>query len=284
MAARGKGDLSIRQIHRDLSWDDVNGWTLVLKYRGTWLDIQLAAETDAYVQGAARVNASQNGDQAQDGVLTVTFAAKSQSEAISSDPEVNEFSNTWTLAPAEEEVDVWKHEKFRGLSRISGQKGYLQRLVIDVQEYRNRLASNISTNHATDKDENYTRRVTPQGTDAQKALADQLADILLEGQDTEPIDRYALRNVRVVPGNTDITASHFKTRHMWSNDRMVSLIASGATQSSLIGDISSTFFDTYWYKLAPTIDERTNGRYEIVTEFVNFKAEEFNETLRPIYD
>ena len=283
MAPRLKGDLSIRQIHRDLSWDDVGGWTTTVKYQGKWGDIQVAAETNAYVNGAARINATQNGDQAQDGVLTVTFAAKSQTEAISAAPDVNEFSNTWTLDPAEEEIDVWRHDKFRGLSRISGEPGYLQRLVIDVQEYKNRLASSIA-NNSTDKDENYTRRVSIKGTPAQQTLANTLATILLEGQETEPVDRYALRNVRVVPGNSDISASHAHTREMWSNDRMLALIASGATQNSLIGDIAATFRDSYWYKLAPTINERTNARYEIVTVWINYNADEFNTTLRPIYD
>ena len=283
MAPRLKGDLSIRQIHRDLSWDDVGGWTTTVKYQGKWGDIQVAAETNAYVNGAARINATQNGDQAQDGVLTVTFAAKSQTEAISAAPDVNEFSNTWTLDPAEEEIDVWRHDKFRGLSRISGEPGYLQRLVIDVQEYKNRLASSIA-NNSTDKDENYTRRVSIKGTPAQQTLANTLATILLEGQETEPVDRYALRNVRVVPGNSDIRASHAHTRSMWSNDRMLALIATGATQNSLIGDIAATFRDSYWDKLAPTSNERTNARYEIVTVWINYNADEFNTTLRPIYD
>lgn len=286
MAARHKGEVSIRQINRRKAWDDTLGWTTVIKYQGKWDDIDLAAEAEFYVAGASRIEASQNGDQSQDGVLTVTFPAKSQAEANSNAPDVNEFSNTWTLAAAEEEIDLARHERFRGLASISSEKGYLQRVLLSVQEYKNKVANGISVQDATNKDLVFTLSdyVTLKGTATQQTNAQELADLILQGQETEGIDRYALRNVRVVPGNSDITASHVRTREMWSNDRMVSLIASGATQSALIGDIASTFSGTYWYKLAPTIDELNNGRYQIVTEFVNFDGDEFNEVLRPIYD
>lgn len=283
MAAVLKGNLDIRQTHRESTWDDLNGWTTTVKYRGRWSDIQVASETALYVGGASRITATQNGDQAQDGVLVVSFAAKSQAEALSSAPDVNEFSNEWTLGAAEEEIEVWKHQNFRGLARISGESGYVQRILLDIDEWKKKVAAGI-TNNTANKDLNFSSVITKKGTTAQQALADNLVELLLEGQETEGIDRYSLRNVRVVPGNSDITASHAKTRFMWSNDRMVDLIASGATQSALIGDIAGSFAGTYWYKLAPSIESMNNGRYQIVTEWVNFQADEFNEILRPIFD
>jgi hypothetical protein len=288
MTARLKGDINIRQIHRESFWDSVTGWTTAIKYQGLWDAIQAAAITDAYIEGASKVSATQNGDQAQDGTLTVTFAALSQAEASSSQPIINEFSNTWTLSAAEEEQNIERHKNYRALSGIFNEKGYLQRIILAVQEYKNKVANGISV-ASTDKDLVFlfSSFITPKGTAAQQALAIELSDLILEGQSTFPTDRYALRNVRVVPGNTDITASHTNTREMWSNDNITSLINSGSaaiTQSSLIGDIANTFSGTYWLKLAPTIDEMTNGRYQIVTEFINHDAGEFSTFLTPKYE
>ena len=289
MAARLKGDVSIRQIHHDSFWDDVNGWTTVIKYQGLWSHIDAAKTNDFYIEGASKISATQNGDQAQDGVLTVTFPAQSQAEAASSSPTINEFSNTWTLSPVEEEQNIEKHKNYRGLAGIASEKGYLQRLLLAVQEYKNKVANGISVQDATNKDLVFTLSsyITPKGTAAQQTLASELADLVLQGQSTYPTDRYALRNVRVVPGNTDITASHANTREMWSNDNMVSLInssASSITQRGLIGDISNTFGGTYWLKLAPTIDELNNGRYQIVTEYVNHEEDEFSTFINSKYE
>ena len=289
MAARHKANVDIRQINRESFWDSVTGWTTVVKHQGLWSDIQTAAVTAFYVDGASRVSAVQNGDQAQDGILTVTFAALSQAEAASSSPTINEFSNTWTLSPVEEEQNIEKHKNYRGLAGIASEKGYLQRLLLAVQEYKNKVANGISVQDATNKDLVFTLSsyITPKGTAAQQTLASELADLTLEGQTTYPIDRYALRNVRVVPGNTDITASHANTREMWSNDNLVSLIGSSdasITQSALIGDISNTFSGTYWLKLAPTIDELNNGRYQIVTEYVNHEEDEFSTFINSKYE
>ncbi len=288
MAARYKGNVAIRQISREVVWDDVNGWTTVIKWQGKWSDIDAAKTNTAYTAGSSRISASQNGDQAQDGILTVTYPAQSQSEAASSAPTINEFSNTWTLSPAEEEKNIETHKNYRGLAAIASEKGYLQRLLLAVQEYKNKVANGIS-NGTTDKDLVFTLStyLTPKGSDPQKLLAAELADLILEGQTTFATDRYALRNVRVVPGNSDISASHANTREMWSNDRVVALIAAGAsgiTQSSLIGDISNTFAGSYWLKLAPTIDELTGGRYQIVTEFVNHEEDEFSTFITPKFE
>ena len=288
MPARHKGNVDIRQIHSEQVWDDVNGWTTVVKYQGKWADIQTAAVTAGYVGGASRINVTQNGDQSQDGILTVSFAAFSQAEALSSTPTINEFSNTWTLSAAEEEQTIEKHNNYRALAGITSEEGYLQRILIAVQEYKNKVANGIS-NATTDKDLTFSLAsyITKKGTAAQQDLADELADLLLQGQDTYPRDRYALRNVRVVPGNSDITASHVATRQMWSNDNITALISSSAsaiTQRALIGDIVNTFDGSYWLKLAPTIDELNNGRYQIVTEFINYEADEFSTFIFSKYE
>lgn len=289
MAARFKGDVDIRQIHREAVWDDITGWTTVIKWQGKWSDIDAAKTNATYTTGATRVSAVQNGDQAQDGILTVTFPASSQAEAESSSPTINEFSNDWTLAAAEEELSIERHKNYRGLAAISSEEGYLQRVLLAVQEYKNKVAAGMATPQSSDKDKVFALSdyLTPKGTPAQRTLAEEMADLILQGQETYGTDRYALRNVRVVPGNTDITASHANTREMWSNDRMVALIGSSSasiTQSSLIGNISNTFAGTYWLKLAPTIDQLTGGRYQIVTEFINHAEDEFSTFIHPKYE
>ncbi len=283
---RYKGNVGIRQIHLETVKNAINGYTTTVKWKGTWSAIYAALDDPFYTDGSANAVATQNGDQAQDGVLTVTFNARSQEDAVSDQPEVDEFSNNWTLVPSTEQIEIHRLPKYQALASLDN--GYIERILLAVEDFRKKVSDGIA---ATDSNKDLTfdldTLITTQGTTDQKNLAKELAQLVLDGYESDERDRYALRNVRTVPGNTSLTANHAHKNEMWSNDRLVSLINSSAaslTQRSIIGDLQNTFDGTYWLKMAPTIDELNSGRFQIVTTFVNYEENEFREELKPKYE
>lgn len=287
MAARFKGNVNIRQVFARSRWNSQTGWTTTVKWEGKWSDINAAKTNTAYTLGASEIEAAQNGDQDQTGTLTVIYPAASKEEAATQFPTTQEFSNTWTFDPASEEVNVEELPKFRPLASIPGEKGYLQRILKAVETYQTEVASAISLKTA-DKDKVFTLGdyITLKGTASQQQHAVELADLILKGQATHPKDRYALKNVRLVPGNTSIVASHLQTQSMWSTERIVELINSTSnpiTKKSIIGNISTTFAGQYWLKLAPVIREVGGDKFEIVTHFINHENGEILPEVNPKY-
>jgi|DEB0MinimDraft_10_1074344.scaffolds.fasta_scaffold00711_16 hypothetical protein len=284
---RYKGNVSVRQVHFSRVRDEVNGWVTTIKYRGLLESILVAQETDFYVEGASHTQATQAGDNKQDAYLTVIFNARSQEDAAAADPEVNEFSNTWTYGEAREQVELQRLPKYQVLEDVSA--GYLERVIQAVEAYKGRVAAAMASDPPTaDKDKVFllTDYMDPPGTTDQITLADELAKLLVSGQTTGERDRYAIRNVRVVPGNSSLTADHAHVNEMWSNDNLVAAVnatADAITQRNLIGDLHQFFDDTYWFKGAPQINEMSNGRYEIVSEFLNYHPDEPEVTYNTIF-
>ena len=283
---RYKGNVAIRQVHLETVKNAINGYTTTVKWRGTWPAIYAALDDPFYTEGSSNAVAIQNGDQAQDGILTVTFNAKSQDDAISDAPLVDEFSNTWTFVPSSEQIEVHRLPKYQVLAGLSA--GYIDRILLAVEDYRKKVSDGIA---AADSNKDLAfdldTLITTQGTTAQKDLAKELAQLILDGHEADERDRYALRNVRTVPGNTSLTANHAHKNEMWSTDRLIALINSSAdsiTQRSIIGDLQNTFDGTYWLKMAPSIDELNSGRFQIATTFVNYEENEFREELKPKYE
>lgn len=283
--ARLKGSLGVRQVSYVRDRDRTNGDTVTIKYRGLLPLIQAAQDNDFYTEGAARSTVTQNGDSEQDAILTVVFSAASQDDAINEQPAVNEFSNTWTFAPQREQIDVWTLPKYRDLADI--ESGYLERIQQAVDEYKRQVASGI-TNQDANKDLVFTLSnfITLKGTAEQIVTASELSSLLLAGKVTAERDRAALRNVRVVPGNSSLTADQSWVNYMWTNERLIGLVnssGSAITQRALIGDLSNSFDGSYWFKTRPEINEMTNNRFEIITEWINYESQEFETTVNSIF-
>lgn len=284
---RYKGTVGVRQVHYSREQDEINGWVTTVKYHGTFESILLAQENDFYVEGATRTRVTQAGDSEQDAYLTVIFNAKSQDDAATDQPDVDEFSNAWTFGQAREQVELQRLPKYQVLEDV--EKGYLERVLQAVEAYKGRVSAAMASNPPTaDKDLEFSLLdyMDPPGTTDQITLADELADILVAGQTVGERDRYVIRNVRVVPGNSSLTADHFNVNKMWSNENLVAAVNSTSaaiTQRNLIGDLHRFFDGTYWFKGAPQITEMTNGRYEIISEFINYDPEEPEVTINDQY-
>ena len=287
MSAIWKGSKGIQLQSIERNWTRERGWSSVYTYNGEWSLIDAAKTNSLYVDYASDIQADRDKNIGQ---LRVTF-----SNTDNSQPDLNtEQSNTWTFAPYSIQKNIEEHPKYAGLAEIANEKGYLQRIIAAVEEYKSKVATGIS---AQTSDKNLVFDLTdyietdPSGantniTPANEALAVELAGLLVRGHTTYDVTKYTLRNVKIVPPNTNLTVDHFKTEHQWSTPRVIDMIASGpasVTQSSIIGDVFNTFGNEKWLKQAPSITELNTGKFEIATEFLSIGTDELPTEIYPNY-
>lgn len=280
MAAIWKGSTAIQLESVERSWTREKGWSSVYIYKGEWSLIDAARSNSLYIDYAADIQVRRDRNL---GELRVTFANTDNSE-----PDLNtEQSNTWTFTPNKIQKNIEEHPNYVGLADISSEEGYLQRVLLSVENYKAKVAAGIEAQD-TNKDlvfslSNY---VTLKGTAAQQTLAGELADLVLRGHTTYDVTKYSLRNVKIVPPNTNLTVDHVGTEKQWTTVQLVNLILSGpptVTTSSIIGDIIGVFNSDKWLKEAPTINERYDGKFEIVTEWINQKSDELPTEIYPAF-
>lgn len=286
MTAVWKGSTAIRLQRIERNWTRERGWSSVYVYVGEWSLIEAAKTNSLYINYASDIQATQDRNL---GELRVTFASTDNSE-----PDLNvEQSNTWTFQPYTIQRNLEEHPRYVGLADIASEGGFLQRILLAVERYRDKVATGIS---AGDSDRNlvfslgdyitYTNAENSNISTANEALAEELADLLVRGHTTYDVTKYTLRNVKVVPPNTNLTVDHYKTGNQWSTGRVVDLILSGpptVTQSAIIGDVFNTFLNDKWLKQAPSIVERNDGKFEISTEFLNVGSDELPSQIYPNY-
>lgn len=280
MATVWKGSQAVNLVSIERSWTREKGWSAVYVYDGEWSLIDAARTNSLYINYAADIQVRRDRNK---GELRVTFANTDNSE-----PDLNtEQSNTWIFTPYKVQKNIEEHPNYVGLADISSEEGYLQRILLAVENYKAKVAAGIEA-ESTDKDLVFSLSdyVTLKGTSAQQTLAEELADLVLRGHTTYDTTKYSLRNTKVVPPNTNLTVDHIGTESQWDTVQLVNLILSGpptVTTSSIIGDIIGTFPNDKWLKESPTITELSSGKFEITTEFVNQKADELPTQIYPLF-
>ena len=98
--------------------------------------------------------------------------------------------------------------------------------------------------------------------------------------------KYSLRNSLIVPANSSLFLSHYRTGYQWTTNRLVDLILTqktDVTKYAICGDLLATFQGTYWLKEAPSINELNGGKFEIVQEFTNYISGELSYLLYPYH-
>lgn len=284
MTVKAKGNLGIQLIKVERNWNQTTGWSSIYTYGGSWANIEAAKTNSLFINYATNIEAVKDKNL---GELRVTFANLDNAQ-----PDQNiEDSNTWTFQPYTIQRNIHEHPRYVGLADIASEKGFLQRILLAVDTYKDKVATGIAAQTA-DKDlvfalEDYIEYRNANNsniTAANEALALELAGLLLRGHDTYDVTKYTITNVKVVPPTTNITVDHYKTGHQWSTLRLANLINAGTpsvTQAAIIGDVINTFLTDKWLKQAPRISERTDKKFEIVTEWVNVSDDELPTQIYP---
>ena len=280
MTVKWKGSAAIQLQRVESRWTWQRGWETVYIYHGEKSLIAAAATKTAYVQYATAVDVVPDRNTSE---LRVTFASVDNSQP----DQYTEDSNVWTFTPYQIQKNIEEHPRYVGLADIASEDGYLQRILLAVEDFKTTVATGISAGN-TDADKVFALSdyITLKGTAAQQSLANELAGLVIRGHTTYDVTKYTLQNVKVVPPNTNLTVSHFQTGSQWSTARVIDLIASGTpsvTQSSIVGDLIGTFPSDKWLKQAPSIREINNGKFEIITEFLNVGSDELPTQIYPDY-
>lgn len=289
MSVNFKGDVGVNVENVQRSWSEESGWESVYTYKGPWSAIEAASVNSAYVGNSARVNVRQ--EAGAYGVLEVVFASIDNTEANTTATEAD--SDNWTFAPYKVQKNIWEHEYFDDLDDTDQTsatfKALKQRVITAVDAYKAAIenANAEGTAYTAPIDLDASIDWTTSGVlTPEQAKAKSLAFFLLAGRETYEASKYSLRNSMVLPANTALAVSHWRTGYQWTTNRLVDLILaqkSSVTKYAICGDLLNTFAGTYWLKEAPVINELAGGKFEVVSEFTNYKNREMPSILYPFY-
>lgn len=287
---KGTTNLVVENIQR--TYSSTSGWESVYVYKGLWSVIEAAKTNNAYVANASRVEAQQ--EPGGYGTLSVTFSSidNETSYEATDEPE----TDVWTFSPFEVQRNLWESPYYSTLKFVDD-PGHIQKIITSIESYNTKTKTQMDagTRVADPYDVDVfmygangdTNPIIPLVYSAEiQTKTRQLAHRLAEGTDTYSADKYALRNTRIVPANTLLSANTFRTGWQWSNNRLVDFILSQRTEVTkfaICGELLVDFAGTYWLKKAPTMAELTNGKIEISSEFINMQALELPTELYPVY-
>ena len=284
MSLQFKGTTAVNVESINRQWSETAGWESVYRYKGPWTAIEAAAINTAYVGNASRIDVRQEpGDY---GVLEVAFASIDNTAANTTSQAPD--TDNWTFQPYKVQRNVWEHDYFDDLDATvaNGTTAIKQRVITAVDAYKAKAQAGMEAGSAFNDSfdiDDYTTLTNPS---TQRTKAIDLAQFLLFNKDTYEASKYSLRNSLIVPANSSLTLSHYRTGYQWTTNRLVDLILAQKTDVSkyaICGDLLNTFQGSYWLKEAPSINELSGGKFEIVQEFTNYLSGELSFLLYPYH-
>ena len=279
---KGTTALTVENIRRQ--WSEANGWESVYTYKGPWSAIDAAALNTAYVGNASRIDVRQ--EPGNYGVLEVAFASIDNTTASTTTADAD--TDNWTFQPYKVQRNVWEHDYFDDLDATiaNGSTAIKQRIISAVDAYKAKAQAAMEAGSKFDDSFDVDAYTTLTNPSTQRTKAIDLAQLLLFNKDTYETSKYSLRNSLIVPANSSLFLSHYRTGYQWTTNRLVDLILTqktDVTKYAICGDLLATFQGTYWLKEAPSINELNGGKFEIVQEFTNYISGELSYLLYPYH-
>lgn len=279
---KGTTALTVENVRRQ--WSEANGWESVYTYKGPWSAIDAAALNTAYVGNASRIDVRQ--EPGNYGVLEVAFASIDNTTASTTTADAD--TDNWTFQPYKVQRNVWEHDYFDDLDATiaNGSTAIKQRIISAVDAYKAKAQAAMEAGSKFDDSFDVDAYITLTNPSTQRTKAIDLAQLLLFNKETYEASKYSLRNSLIVPANSSLFLSHYRTGYQWTTNRLVDLILTqktDVTKYAICGDLLATFQGTYWLKEAPNINELNGGKFEIVQEFTNYISGELSYLLYPYH-
>lgn len=279
---KGTTALTVENIRRQ--WSEANGWESVYTYKGPWSAIDAAALNTAYVGNASRIDVRQ--EPGNYGVLEVAFASIDNTTASTTTADAD--TDNWTFQPYKVQRNVWEHDYFDDLDATiaNGSTAIKQRIISAVDAYKAKAQAAMEAGSKFDDSFDVDAYTTLTNPSTERTKAIDLAQLLLFNKETYEASKYSLRNSLIVPANSSLFLSHYRTGYQWTTNRLVDLILTqktDVTKYAICGDLLATFQGTYWLKEAPSINELNGGKFEIVQEFTNYISGELSYLLYPYH-
>ena len=290
------------------SYNEATGWGTTVTYKGLYADIEAAAASSVYTNGASRVNVRQ--EPGGYGVLEIVYPVRDT--ATIDQPADEPETDVWTLAPYEVQRNTWEHPRYRSLD-LQVDPGHKMKVVESVDAFRNKVRAEMEARSVNPdsgdppasnpfnmsaymlfKYGQALSYVDDQGntqiynyTQENEDLSEELARLLLAGHETYNEDKYTLRNTQIVQANTSLNVSTFKTGFQWSVNKISDRIRDESntftfSKYALISELLTDFSNTFWLKRAPTISEMHNGKFEISSEWVLMTGDATGPTELPV--
>jgi hypothetical protein len=279
---KGTTALTVENVRRQ--WSEANGWESVYTYKGPWSAIDAAALNTAYVGNASRIDVRQ--EPGNYGVLEVAFASIDNTTASTTTADAD--TDNWTFQPYKVQRNVWEHDYFDDLDATiaNGSTAIKQRIISAVDAYKAKAQAAMEAGSKFDDSFDVDAYTTLTNPSTERTKAIDLAQLLLFNKETYEASKYSLRNSLIVPANSSLFLSHYRTGYQWTTNRLVDLILTqktDVTKYAICGDLLATFQGTYWLKEAPSINELNGGKFEIVQEFTNYISGELSYLLYPYH-
>ena len=279
-----KGTSTVIEQAPERAWDSVNGYSTTRIYVGNKIKVEQFSDghiTDAdglgIVAGYQNATISYNGPAATLRLTYsgVNFGSTSSSTSglvpSASDIAAATLSSQWYLEGNDLEKDLFQLPDMQAIAKSLSNA--------NLATWRKDFDTAISAR--TDPDSvpmalaaKYTGTVNTMNAAAQAAYVKSIYISMLRGIEFFTVSQYVLRNTKVVPPTTSQSPEHANKGRQYTHALMTATTGNGqSVPSAIVSGISGG----YWLKRTPSVEQTSDGNYQISKEF--WYSEEYDTNI-----
>ena len=279
-----KGTSTVIEQAPERAWDSVNGYSTTRIYVGNKIKVEQFSDghiTDAdgfgIVAGYQNATISYNGPAAtlRLSYSGVNFGSTSSSTSglvpSASDIAAATLSSQWYLEGNDLEKDLFQLPDMQAIAKSLSNA--------NLATWRKDFDTAISAR--TDPDSvpmalatKYSGTVNGMDAAAQAAYVKNIYISMLRGTEFFTVSQYVLRNVKIVPPTTSQSPEHANKGRQYIHALMIATTGNGqSVPSAIVSGISGG----YWLKRTPSVEQTSDGNYQISKEF--WYSEEYDTNI-----
>ena len=269
-----KGTSSVIEQAPERAWDSVSGYTTTRIYVGNKTKVEQFSS--GYINdssGASIVAGYSNASISYDGpsaTLRLTYSGTNFGATSSStsnlQPSASDIagvtlSNIWYLEGNDLEKDLFHLEDMQAIFKNTTNAN-LSAFRKDWDEATSARTNPDDVPFAASS--KYSGTVNGMNAAAQAAYVKNIYISALRGPEFFTVSQYVLRNIKVVPPTTNQSPEHANVGSQFTNALMTATSGNGqSVPAVMLPGISSGF----WLKRTPSVEQTTEGNYQITKEF-----------------
>ena len=279
-----KGTSTVIEQAPERAWDSVNGYSTTRIYVGNKIKVEQFSDghiTDAdgfgIIAGYQNATISYNGPAAtlRLSYSGVNFGSTSSSTSglvpSASDIAAATLSSQWYLEGNDLEKDLFQLPDMQAIAKSLSNA--------NLATWRKDFDTAISAR--TDPDSvpmalatKYSGTVNGMDAAAQAAYVKNIYISMLRGTEFFTVSQYVLRNVKIVPPTTSQSPEHANKGRQYIHALMIATTGNGqSVPSAIVSGISGG----YWLKRTPSVEQTSDGNYQISKEF--WYSEEYDTNI-----
>ena len=279
-----KGTSSVIEQAPERSWDSVNGYTTTRIYVGNKITVERFSDGyindsdgNPVVAGYANATISYNGPAA---TLRLTYSGVNFGSTSSSTsglvPSASDIasatlSSQWYLEGNDLEKDLFQLPDMQAIAKNLSNAS--------LATWRKDFDTSVSAR--TDPDSVpmaassfYSGTVNTMNATAQAAYVKNIYISMLQGTEFFTVSQYVLRNIKVVPPSTNQSPEHAYVGTQFIHALMLAMSGNG---QSVPAAILSGISGGYWLKRTPSVEQTSDGNYQVSKEF--WYSEEYDVNI-----